>query len=162
MCLATVRGRSRPVDRRPHQRMPEPHPDTQLDQPGFHSRRDRADGQAQQSHCAAQQPDIPERLGGGREQRPLRRRRKGLQPTGEASLDLAGQGLGVRQPEPTGQLGRRQPPRQLQQSQRIAPRLGHNPVPYPFVESAGNDRVQQCRSPQQRWLYGDDSDGGDR
>jgi len=47
------------------------------------------------------------------------------------------------QAESACQLGRRQPSRQLQQRQRIAARLGHDPVAHPSVHRPGEYRVQQ-------------------
>ena len=73
---------------------------------------------------------------GGR--RPARRRRpaatrwasvgKRLEPPQEALLDPPRQRLRAEQAEPAGQLRRAQPSRQLEQRQRIAPRLGHDPI----------------------------------
>ena len=47
------------------------------------------------------------------------------------------------EPEPARQLRRRHPPRQLQQRQRVAARLGDDLVADPRVQGPGQDRVQQ-------------------
>ena len=49
-------------------------------------------------------------------------------------------------PEPAGQLRRGQPARQLQQRERIAARLGDDPVAHPLVQSPGDHRLQQRAS----------------
>ena len=61
----------------------------------------------------------------------------------EAALDPARERARVRQPEAAGQLGRRQPARQLQQRQRVAARLGDDPVADPLVQPPGRGRGQQ-------------------
>ena len=47
------------------------------------------------------------------------------------------------QPEPAGQLRRRQTPRQLQQGQRVAMRLGDDLIADPRIHRPGQRRVQQ-------------------
>ena len=47
------------------------------------------------------------------------------------------------QPEPAGQLRRGQPARQLEQRERVAARLGDDPIADPRVERPGDRRVQQ-------------------
>ena len=49
----------------------------------------------------------------------------------------------VHQPKPDRQLTRRQPPRQLEQRQRIPPRLGDDPLPHPVIQHEPHRRAQQ-------------------
>ena len=51
-------------------------------------------------------------------------------------LDAARQRARVGQPEPARELGRRQPARQLEQRERVAARLGEDPVAHALVEPA--------------------------
>ena len=51
-----------------------------------------------------------------------------LEPPDVALLDPVRQIAGLRHPEPAGQLRRRQAPGQLEQRERVAPRLGDDPV----------------------------------
>ena len=66
-----------------------------------------------------------------------------LQLPEEALLDPPRQRRRAGQPEPARQLRGRQPPRQLQQRQRVALRLGHDLVPDPVIDRPGQRRVQQ-------------------
>ena len=77
---------------------------------------------------------VADGLGRGDEQKPLRLRRKRLHPAQEALLDPARQLPAVGEPEAAGELGRRQPSRQLQQRERVAPRLGDDPGANLLVE----------------------------
>ena len=99
---------------------------------------------------------MPEQLRGAPQQRHvadgLRRReqqqlarvaRERLQLPHEALLDAADQRHRARQPEAAGHRRRRQPARQLQQRERIARRLGEDPVTHALVERPGNRGVQQ-------------------
>ena len=63
--------------------------------------------------------------------------------TAEAVLDPPRQRKRVRQTEPAGQLSRRQPPRQLQQRQRVTARLRDQPLPHPLVQRNADRRAQQ-------------------
>ena len=87
-----------------------------------------------------QQHRIADRLRRRDQQQPPRLRRQRRQPAPEAFLDAARQRGGVGQPEPARQLRRRQPARQLQQCERVAARLGHDPIAYPLVERPGDHR----------------------
>ena len=73
----------------------------------------------------------------------MRRTRKRPDPPQKTLLDLIRHRPRVRPPEPTRQLRRRQPPRQLQQSQRVTAGLGHDPVPHPLVKPPRDRRIQQ-------------------
>jgi hypothetical protein len=73
----------------------------------------------------------------------LRLGRKRPQLSPKALLDAARDRPDVWTAEPTGQLRRGQPPRQLHQRERVTPRLGDDPVPHPLVEPPRDHRVQQ-------------------
>ena len=62
----------------------------------------------------------------------------------EALLDAPGQRDRHRQAEPAGQLGRAQPSWQLDQGERVAVGLGHDPVQHRPVEPVGKDGAKQC------------------
>ena len=55
----------------------------------------------------------------------------------------SGSGAAPGSPNPPASSAGRQPPRQLQQRQRVALRLGHDPVPDPVIDRPGQRRVQQ-------------------
>ena len=91
-----------------------------------------------------QQRRVAERFGGGQQQQPPGGCGQRRQPPSEAFLDAAGQRRDAGQPEAARKLRRRQPPRQLQQGQRIAVRLGHDPIAHPFIQRPPDHRGQQC------------------
>ena len=66
-----------------------------------------------------------------------------MHPAQEALLDPAGQLPAVGEPEAAGELGRRQPSRQLQQRERVAPRLGHDPVANLLVEPSRQHGLEE-------------------
>ena len=127
--------RRRAVGRRAHQRMPEPHPCAELDQPRRLGRRRRVAPDPEPLGRAPQQRRVADRLGRRRAAAAAAcsagsgssRRRK------LCSIRL-GERQRVGQPEPARQLRRRQPARQLQQRQRVAARLGDDPVAHPLVQ----------------------------
>ena len=61
----------------------------------------------------------------------------------EALLDPSREALRAQQPEAARQLRRREASRQLEQRQRIAPRLGDDPVADPLVELESHRRAEQ-------------------
>ena len=77
--LPAIGQRRRPVGRGAHQRMTEPHPRTQLDQPGGLGRRCGIPSDPELLGRAPQQGHVADRLGGRREQERLRRRRQRLE-----------------------------------------------------------------------------------
>jgi hypothetical protein len=123
--------------------MVEAHPGAQLDQPGGLGRGGRVGPDADLVGRPPQQRGVAHRLGRRHQQQRLGRRRQRPQTAREALLDAAGQGLGVGTPEPARQLGRAQPPGQLQQRQRVAPGLGDDAIAHPLVESPRGHRVEQ-------------------
>src|SRR5262249_16552800 len=76
--------------------------------------------------------------------RPVGGCRESPEPPPEAVFDPPRQPRHVHpEAEPGGQLGDRQPPRQLQQRQRVTPRLGHNPVSYSLIQRPPDHRAEQ-------------------
>ena len=136
-------GRGGAVDRRTHERMQEAHLGAELDQARRRRGRCRVAGDPEPLGCAPDQQRVTDGLGGRDEQQQARRRRQRGQPLAEALLDAPGQRRPVTQPEPAGQLGRRTTPRQLQQGQRVAPRLPHDPIAHALVERTGDHGFEQ-------------------
>jgi hypothetical protein len=132
-----VLHRSRPVGRRSHQRVPEPHLHAELDQAGLHG---RCRGQHRKAQPAGGPPD-QHRVAGGigccQLEQPSGLRRQVLQLSSQPVLDPARQRRRGRQPEPAGHLHRRQRPRQLQQRERVAPRLGDDQITDPRIHRPG-------------------------
>ena len=135
--------RRRPIHRRAHQRMPEHHPLADRQQPcrlrGPRGRRPNPEPLGR----APQQQRIADRLRRRDQQQTPHIVSQRLEPSNEALLDPSGQRLRAHQTEATGQLPRRQPPRQLQQRQRIPPRLGDNPIPDSLIQLEPHCRAQQ-------------------
>jgi hypothetical protein len=61
----------------------------------------------------------------------------------EARLDPVRERRVRRQGEAAGELGGREPPRQLQKRERVAARLGDDSIAHPFVQRAGDDGAEQ-------------------
>ena len=133
----------RPVDRRADERMPEPHPDPELDQPGLLGRPARVASDPELLGRAPQQAHVADRLGRRHQQQALGLARKRPDPLQEGLLDAAGQRPRVGKPEPARELRRRQPTRQLQQRERVAARLGDDPVAHALVQPPRHRRRQQ-------------------
>ena len=150
MDVLAVAGARRAISRRAHQRMTKPHPRTQLDQPRRLGRRRRVRSDPKPLGHTPQQRHVPHRLGRRRQQQPLRRIRKRPDTPQETLLDLTRQRSRVRTPEPTGQLRRCQPPRQLQQGQRITAGLGDDPIPDALVEPPGEAESRSARASSSR------------
>ena len=146
MRLLSFVQRRRPVHRRAYEGMPEPHPRTQLDQPGALRRLGRVRPDAEVLGRAPEQRDVADGLGRRRQQQPLRLRLQRPEPSQEALLDADRQRTRRGHPEPAGELGRRQPARQLQQRQRVAARLGDDAVADALVDAPPDaDREQPVR-----------------
>ena len=130
-------------DGRAHQRMAEAHLRVELDQPRRLGRRRRIRSDPELLGRAPQQRRVAGRLGrGGQSKRCVSagsgcsRRRK------FCSMRLAS-GRASGRPNPPASSAGGQSPRQLQQRERVPPRLGDDPVAHPLVEPPRNDRVQQ-------------------
>jgi hypothetical protein len=141
--LDAVAGRGRPIHRRPHQRMAKAHAAAHLDQP---RRLRRAGGRGtdpQPRQGAPQQRGVAGRLGGRRQQQPLRVTRERTDPPVVALLDAARQRPRIRKPEAACQLCRHEIPRKLEQRERVATRLGDDPLPHLLVEPSLDRRGEQ-------------------
>jgi hypothetical protein len=143
VCLLPVRQRCRPVDGRTRQRMPEPHPRAELNEPGLHGARRRPGRDAEPGRGPPHQRRVTGRIGRGQQQEPPGLRWQSAELPPEALLDLPRQRHPAGQPEPARQLIGRQSPRQLQQGQGITVRLGDDPLAHPRVHRAGEHRIQQ-------------------
>ena len=129
--------RCRALHRRTHERMTE-----------AHLRRNRLvprqrPAQPRPVRCRAPRPPAtptpdPQRLFRGDEKQTARRRRQRRQSLAEARLDPPRQRWPVGHPEPTRELGRRPAAWELEQCQRIAARLGHDPITHALVKWAGD------------------------
>ena len=139
-------GRCRPVGRRAHQRMPEPHPRAELGQPRLRCRPGRPGADREPPGRPPHQHRIAGRIGRRQLHQPPGLRGQRLQLPPEALLDPPVQRYRAADPEPARQLRRRQPSRQLQQRQRVPVRVGDDPVPDPRVQrpgQPGQHRLQQ-------------------
>ena len=135
--------RGRPVHRGPHERMAEAHLGAELDQAGRLRRSRRVAVDPERGGRLPHQQRIAHRLGRRDQEQEPRRRRQLRQALLEALLDAAGQRRPAVQPQPARQLGGRQAAWQLQQRQRIAARLGHDPIAHPLVERTRHHGLQQ-------------------
>jgi hypothetical protein len=143
---APVRLRGVPVDDGTDQRMPEPHSGTDVDQVGGFRRCSGVGTDPQPLGSPPEQGGVTDRLSGGGQHQQPRLGRQRLEATPEAFLDPAGQRTrvrSVRESEATCQLAGRQSTGQLHQRQRIASRLGHEPVPDALVDDTPERHVQQ-------------------
>ena len=145
MDLLAVGHGGRPVCRRTQQRMTEPHPGTELDETRGQGGAGRVDPESESPGRAPQQGDVAERFGRRRQQEASRLGGQWLELPDEALLDPVRQRLEVRRAESARQLRRRQPTRQLQQSKRVAARLGDDPVADAFIQAPGDGGMQQRR-----------------
>ena len=92
---------------------------------------------------APQKCGITEWLCRGQEQQPPRVAREPRQPPPEALLDPGGQRQRSGQAETAGELGGGQPAGELQERERIAARLGDDPLEHRFVKSCREDGLQE-------------------
>src|SRR5215216_3129528 len=93
--------------------------------------------------CRQQQQRIADRLSRRDHHHTPRVLREHLNPTNEALLDSPCEPLRLDQAEAARQLPCRQPPRKLQQRQRIPARLRDDPVSDPLIQSEPDGRAQQ-------------------
>ncbi len=139
-----VLGRCRSIYGRADQRVSEGHSRTDREQPVGVSR--RLDGNPEPLGGAPHQYRVSDRLRRRDQQQALRLRREPCHPPPKAVFDPPRQPRRVWQPEPARQLGRRQPPWQLQQRQRVTARLGDEPLPHSLVQRHTQRRAQQRAS----------------
>ena len=140
--LALLR-RGRSVDRRAHERVTEHHP--LADRPAALSRLGRRrEPDAEPLGRAPHQQRVVDRLGRRHQQQQPRVLRERLEPPQEALLDPPRQRVRASSsPNPPGSCVARQRPRQLQDRQRVAARLGDEPVADALVEPARDDGREQ-------------------
>src|SRR6202035_4607005 len=86
---------------------------------------------------------VPCRLSCCDEKQEPRRRRERGPPLPEALLDPPRTRRPARQPEPARELGGRPATWQLKQRQRVAARLGHDPITHPLIERTGEHCTEQ-------------------
>ena len=139
--------RASTVDRRTHERMNEAHLRAENNQSRGCRRRGRVRADAEPGGRPPHQHGIACRLSRRDEEQEPRRRRERRQPLPEALLDPPRHRRGAGQREPARELGRRPAAWQLKQRQRVAARLGHDPITYPLIERPGEHcRQQRLRS----------------
>ena len=123
--------------------MAEPHPGAELGQAGVGRGRRRVGADPEPGGGPPHQRRVAGRVGRREQQQAPGLVRERADAPAEALLDAARQRHRAGEPEPAGQLGRRQSAWQLQQRQRVAPRLGDDLVAHPRVDRPGQHRVQQ-------------------
>ncbi len=123
--------------------MPEAHLSADIQEPAPLRGLERRAGHAEARRRPPHQRRVADGLRRRHQEQPPRIVGQLVEPALEALLDPAGQRQQLRQAEPAGHLRRRQAARQLEQRERIAARLGDDPVPDAFVEPARDDRRQQ-------------------
>ena len=138
---AALLRRRRAVYGRAHQRVQKGHPLADREQPLGLVRRRRLD--AEPIRRAPHEDGIVGRLRRHQQQQQPGVLGQRVELPQEALLDPPRQRLGLQQPEPAGQLRRGQPARQLEDRQRVAVRLGDEPVAAPVVEPGGDDGREQ-------------------
>ena len=136
-----LRGRS--VDRRAYERVAEHHPLADGQQPFGRVGAGRRQPDAEALGRAPHQQRVVDRLRRRHEQQQPRLLGERLEPPQEALLDPPRRPMRALQPEPARQLRCRQRPRQLQDRQRIAARLGDEPVADALIEPARDDGREQ-------------------
>ena len=106
--------RRRPVGRRAHQRMTEPHAGTELDQASLDRGRCSLSPDSQALGGAPYERGVADRIRRGEPQEAPRLAGQGVEPSPEALLDSPRERHRAREPEAARQLRRRHAPRQLQ------------------------------------------------
>ena len=123
--------------------MTEPHARLELDQSGLDGGRRGLGPDREPLGCSPDQRRLAHGIRRRELQQAPRRGRKTVEPPPEALLDPSRQRHRAGEPEPARQLGGRHAPRQLQQRQGVAARLGDDLVPDTGVKGPGEGRVQQ-------------------
>ncbi len=135
--------RRRPIDGRPHQRMPEANLRPDVEQAVLGRGRDRRVRDPEPLGGAPHDRRISSRFRRRDQEQEPRLLGQLVEPALETLLDPARQRDQIRHPEPPGQLGGRKPSRELQQRERVPPGLGDDPVANAVVEAAGDDGRKQ-------------------
>ena len=134
--------RGRPIDGRPHQRMPEAHLRADIQQPG--PRRGSSAVPAIPSRVAARHISAGSPRGSAAATRSSSRVSAAAPRAAAGSSPRSGPTAAAAPAARTRrQLRRREPARELQQRKRIAARLGDDPVPDALIEPARDDRREQ-------------------
>src|SRR5262245_24057989 len=126
--------------------MPEPNQRAELDQAGGFRRCRRVGTEPQVARRPPHETHVPERLRRGGEEQSLCTGRELSDLPEEAPLDPVRERAGIRKGESSGQFTGGQTARQLEQRERVAPRLRDDPVSYPFVEPLGKACAQDGAS----------------
>ena len=135
--------RASAVDRRTHERMTEPHLRAESNQSDAGRRCGGVRPDAEPGGRPQHQHRIPGRLSRRDEKQEPRRRRERRQPLPVALLDPSRHRRAAGQPEPSRELGGRPATWQLKQRQRVAVRLGHDPITHLLIERAGEHCPEQ-------------------
>src|SRR3984885_13571972 len=101
------------------------------------------DAQSDQLRCAYQQRPVTSRLCCGEEQEPLGLVGHRPDPSKETLLEASGQWLSRAHSKPARELDRRQSARELEQCQRVAARLGDDPLYHPLIDASGDRRAKE-------------------
>ena len=139
----SLRKRRRTVGGRADERVSEPHPGAELEQPNLGSRSRRLGSDPELFSSAPHQDRLADRIGRREHDEPTGVRREHLEPTAEALLNAVGQRRRNRYRESTGKFGGRGPARQLEQRQRVAARLGDDLFPHARVDRSRERRGEQ-------------------
>ena len=131
------------VDGGAHQRMAEPDAGADLDQVGAGERLERRVGEPEASRGAPGERGIAGRVDRGHEQEPPAVGRERVKALHEAVLDASHRWRGLRQAEPAGQFGRREPARQLQEGEWVPTGFHHELVGDPLIQAPGHDRSEE-------------------
>ena len=134
----------RSVDRGADQRMTEPHRLLDREQP-IHVGVGRADLDPESLRCMPEEERVAGRLGGGDQQQASVTIRNRRETALETLLEPRRQRLprSVEQTEAARELRHRQSPRQLQQRERVASSLRHDPIADAVVESKRDGRTEK-------------------
>ena len=115
----------------------------EFDQADRLRRRGRFDAQPDQLRRTDQEGGVTRWLRRGEEQEALRLVGHRPDPSEEALLEASGERLRRAHAEAARELGRRQSPRELEQRQRVAARLGDDPLDHPLIDAAGDRQAEQ-------------------
>ena len=131
------------VDRRAHQRMPKRHSLTELDQPRAGGRRSDVDADSELVRGPPHQHRITDRFRRGNQQQSPRLGLQCCQLPLEHLLDTVRERCRTWRTKSARQFRRRQPSRQFEQRQRVAPCLGHQSVDHPRIDGPAMSRDKQ-------------------